>query len=70
MYERKCYVIGIMSALNASSMPQGLQDFMLRMIKVSVQVLRRLKDDEAKALKKAAKKEMKNEESDEEDEED
>jgi phosphopantothenoylcysteine synthetase/decarboxylase len=70
VYERKTYILGLTSAFNAEIMPPSMQTHLLRIIQQIIAMLNKLKQQEAKALQKAAKKEIKADSSDEEEYED
>jgi hypothetical protein len=58
-YERKTFIIGLSSALNAGGqLPPAMIRYMLKIIQEIIRMLGRLKLQEAKALKKAAKQEI------------
>lgn len=59
LYERKVYIIGLTSALNAETMPEAMQPFLLRLIQSVIKMLNLLREAEMKTLKKEAKKEIK-----------
>lgn len=78
-YERKTLVIGLAQALSAERLPAAMSEHMLGIFKVIIETMNKLKDQEAKALRKAGKKEISlnsrhddeaRNQSDEEDEED
>ena len=54
-YERKTFIIGLSSALNAGQLPSAMMGHMLKIVQEIIRMLGRLKVQEAKALKKAAK---------------
>ncbi len=59
VYERKTFIIGLSSALNAQGqLPPAMVNHMLKIIQEIIRMLGRLKAQEAKALKKAAKQEI------------
>jgi hypothetical protein len=59
VYERKTFIIGLSSALNAQGqLPPAMIGHMLKIIQEIIRMLGRLKAQEAKALKKAAKQEI------------
>lgn len=68
-FERKTYIIGLTSALNAEGpMPPPMQHYLLKIIQSVIGMLNKLREQEARALRKAAQKEIKDlEEEDEED---
>lgn len=59
IFERKTFIIGLTSSLNASPMPQAMANHILQIMQAIIDMLNRLKSAEAKALVKAAKKEIK-----------
>lgn len=67
-YERKTFIIGLSSALNAGQLPPAMMGHMLKIIQEIIRMLGRLKAQEAKALKKAAKQEINQNAEDDEDE--
>ena len=68
-YERKTFIIGLSSALNAGQLPPAMMGHMLKIVQEIIRMLGRLKVQEAKALKKAAKQEINQNAEDEGDEE-
>lgn len=68
-YERKTFIIGLSSALNAGQLPSAMMGHMLKIVQEIIRMLGRLKVQEAKALKKAAKQEINQNAEDEGDEE-
>lgn len=57
-YERKTLVIGLSQALSADTLPPAMQEHMLGIFKVIIETMNKLKEQEAKALRKAGKKEI------------
>lgn len=70
VYERKTYILGLTSAFNAEIMPPSMQTHLLKIIQQTISMLNKLKEQEAKALQKAAKKEIKADNSSEDEDDD
>jgi hypothetical protein len=67
LYEKKVFILGLSSALNASPFPQQLATYLQNIIEKIIRMLNSLKDQESKALKKAGRREIKDDDDDEED---
>jgi hypothetical protein len=69
-YERKTFIIGLTSALNADLMPPSMAPLIIKIIQSVIAMLHKLKEQESKALKKAGKKEIKVDDDEDDDDED
>jgi hypothetical protein len=69
LYERKVFILGLSSALNANPFPPQLAHYLQNIIEKIIRMLNCLKDQESKALKKAGKKEIKDDDDEDSNEE-